>query len=710
MKMRKGNIKMFHKISIKSKFLMMILGIAIACITVVGFQGLQYGKESLSESMYDHLTSLRSARTQQIENYFQETENLMKTFAVEYTIMNAMQEFTSGFSLLDAYHIDTDANTTEELNAYYKQNLLPKLNAHSLEEYTYSTLVPKEEVSQYLQSKYIVNNPSEVGKKELFESAEDGSYYSEVHQKYHPVLRQITKNQGFYDLFLIDAKTQHIVYSVFKEVDFGTSLQNGIYAQSPLGKLVRDIINKPEKGVTKVSDFQNYLPSYNTPQAFFAIPIYDQNTFIGVLATQISSEHLNTITTGDKHWEKDGLGESGEVYIIGRDYKMRSESRKMIQDPDAYLSDINRSKLSKTSKQRINTLKSSILTQSVKSEAAKQANEGESGTIVTRNYLGQKVLSSFAPLNIDGLNWAIIVEKGIKEAEAPIRDFQNALLVSATILATLITFYSIWLAYSFLSPISRMAKGVKEVINSNSREKIQLNRNDEFGDLSDNIDTLIETINTQEQKIEEKSQENDRLLYNILPETIAERVKNGEKNIAESVNNVAVLFSLLKGFDQLSRTMEAQESIERLNELINQFDEQTHKFGIEKITTIGDSYMVASGLIHPRLDYARRMTEFAIKMFEIVDNFNTLHRSNLELSIGIDSGEVMAGIVGEYKFVYDIWGEAVNDANRIAHEALPGTLRVSKAVYTQLTNQEAFQPCEGGSEETYGMHPNAKGA
>jgi class 3 adenylate cyclase len=706
--MRKGNIKLFHKVSIKSKFLMMILGIAVVCIAVIGFQGLNHGKTSLKKSMYDHLTSIKSARTEQIEGYFKENRSLMKTFSSEYTIIDAMNQFKAGFNLLDTYNVTIDENRSKALELFYKKEFLPKLNKNTIEEFSFTSLKPKKAVSQYLQYHYIVNNPSKVGKKDLLNQAEDKSYYSEVHNKYHLALREIIKNQGFYDLFLIDPKNGHIIYSVSKESDFATDLQNGPYAQSSLAKVVKKVINNPEKGVVTVSDFKSYKPSYNIPQAFFAVPIYDQSKFIGILATQISGKDINDITTGHQNWEKQGLGKTGEVYLVGRDYQMRSDARAIIETPEQYRTLIDETDLKEPRKKFITAIKSTVLGQKITSESVKLATEGESGTIITRNYLGKKVLSAYAPLKIEGLNWSIIAEKEIEEAEQPIKKFQNALLISSTILATLITFYAIWLAYTFLAPLTTMSRGVKNIINNKSKDKINLHRDDEFGELSDNIDKMIDTINHQKEELSLKSKENDELLLNILPQTIAVRVKNGEKNIAESVPNVAVLFSTLQGFDQLSQKMEAKESIELLNELINEFDEKAQKLGVEKITTIGDSYMAASGLITPRLDYARKLVEYAHEMFSVIELFNAKHETSLSLAIGIDSGEVMAGIVGKYKFVYDIWGEAVNDANRISHEAKIGTLRVSKAVYDQLTNQENYIACEKGSEETYSTKLSTK--
>ena len=705
---KKENTKLFHKVSVKSKFLMMILGIAVLSIAVVAFQGLYYGKNSLTKSMHDHLTSIQSARTQQIESYFKEKQNLMKTFSSQKSIVDAMGEFTAGFNLLETYNVVIDKNSTEQLNNFYKNSFVPKLNQNSIEAYSFASVLPKENVVKYLQYHYIIENPSESGKKDLMESAADKSYYSEVHQKFHTTMRDIVKNQGFRDLFLIDIKTLHVVYAVHKGVDFSTNLKEGPYAQSSLARVVKKVISNPDKGVVRVADFKNYKPSHNKPQSFFAVPIYEKNTLIGILATQISIDSINDITTGHQNWEHEGLGQSGEVYLVGRDYKMRSDARKIIQNPKDYMKDLNKTDLNPDSKKMIGSIGSTVINQEVRTESVKLATQGEEGMVITRNYLGKKVLSSYAPLHLDGLDWSIIAEKEISEAEQPIRDFQNALLISGTILATLITFYAIWLAYNFLAPVNSMISGLKGIINRETTSKINLNRNDEFGELSNNIDKMIDTINLQHEEIANKEKRNNELLLNILPESIAKRVKSGEDNIAEIVPNVAVLFSTLQGFDMLSNNMTAKESIELLNELIDGFDEHAQNMGIEKITTIGDSYMAASGLNSPRLDYARRITDYAEKMFQVVNAFNMRHNTDITLSVGIDCGDVMAGIVGKHKFVYDIWGEIVNDANRISHEALDGTLRVSTAVYEQLTNQEKYSACEGGSEPTFAMRPISK--
>jgi len=698
-------VKLFHKISIKSKFLMMILGIAILCIAIVGYQGLRHGKESLTKSMYNHLTSLKYSKKQQLENYFQEKKNIMKTFASQKDIIDAMSEFSSAYNLLDIYDVDIDENSSKALQDFYKQKYIKKLNANSIKSYSYMTMMPIRNVSKYLQYHYIVDNPFKIGSKYLLELADDNSYYSQVHKKFHNTFKEIVKNQDFYDLFLIDIKNMNIVYSVYKEVDFATSLKSGVYGNSSLAKIVKKVIANPNKGIVLISDFKNYKPSYNHPQAFFAIAIYDKNKLIGVLATQVSIEKINKITTGDKSWTKEGLGQSAEVYLVGRDYKMRSDARGILENPSKYIKNLKHIDLNAKAKKIVSTMKSTILNQSVYSQSVKLAIEGKNGSIVTKNYFNKEVISSYSPLKIDGLDWVIIAEQEIKEAEEPIKDLQNSLLISSTILATLITFYSIWLAYTFLRPITIITKGVDSIINSKSRQEIILNRRDEFGKLTNSINKMINLINTQEEEIKEYASKNNKLLLNILPENIASKFEKGEKHIAENVQNVAVLFSQLYGFDNFTNNMEAKEAISLLNELINNFDSLALDYGVEKITTIGDSYMAANGLVAPRFDYARRMVEYGMKMFTVIDDFNQKYHAKLKLAIGIDSGEVMAGVVGDYKFVYDIWGEIVSDASHISHEAKAGSLRVSEVVYKQLLNKDEFHKCEGGSELTYGTIP-----
>lgn len=147
--------------------------------------------------------------------------------------------------------------------------------------------------------------------------------------------------------------------------------------------------------------------------------------------------------------------------------------------------------------------------------------------------------------------------------------------------------------------------------------------------------------------VEEKNQENEQLLLNIFPAAITKRLKSGEKNIAESISNVAVLFSDLTGFAKLSDSLTAHETVSILNALISSCDEATERYGMEKIKTIGDSYIAVCGLSVAYLDRDKRSIDFGLEMLKIVRRFNHERGYHLNVSVGINSGDTVAGIVGQ---------------------------------------------------------------
>ena len=182
------------------------------------------------------------------------------------------------------------------------------------------------------------------------------------------------------------------------------------------------------------------------------------------------------------------------------------------------------------------------------------------------------------------------------------------------------------------------------------------------------------------------------LLLSLFPASIAKRLKQGEKNIAESASNVAVLFSDLNGFTQLSDSLSAYEIVSVLNELVTRFDEAAEQYGMEKIKTIGDSYMAVCGLSVPYLDHDRRAFDFALEMLTIVRRFNHENSYQLNVSIGINSGDVVAGIVGRNKFIYDVWGDTINLANALKTACPSGSILVAETVHGRLGDLYDFEP------------------
>lgn len=195
-------------------------------------------------------------------------------------------------------------------------------------------------------------------------------------------------------------------------------------------------------------------------------------------------------------------------------------------------------------------------------------------------------------------------------------------------------------------------------------------------------------IKTQQQKLNYEHEKSERLLLNILPSEIAERLKNKEDIIADHYDSVSVLFADIVDFTKLSEKMTADEIVVLLNDLFFRFDNLVDAYKLEKIKTIGDAYMVVCGLPSPIPDHAQLMVQFAKDMLKVLADYNRENNSHIDLRIGINSGTVVAGVIGKSKFLYDLWGDTVNTAARMESHGLKGHIHITANTKNMLSPNE----------------------
>lgn len=188
-----------------------------------------------------------------------------------------------------------------------------------------------------------------------------------------------------------------------------------------------------------------------------------------------------------------------------------------------------------------------------------------------------------------------------------------------------------------------------------------------------------------------EQQRSEDLLLNILPDPIAQRLKNGEQIIADHCDQVTVLFSDIVGFTKLSAQLTPEQLVHLLNGLFTKFDHLTTKYGVEKIKTIGDAYMVVSGIPEYRTDHGNAIADLALDMRKTTEDFQNNLEKPLNIRIGIHSGPVVAGVIGKKKFAYDLWGDTVNVASRMESHGIAGEIQVSESTYHLLKDQYYFE-------------------
>jgi len=211
----------------------------------------------------------------------------------------------------------------------------------------------------------------------------------------------------------------------------------------------------------------------------------------------------------------------------------------------------------------------------------------------------------------------------------------------------------------------------------------------------------LEMLNQEKELLEVEQMKTEKLMLNILPRPIADRLKRGEKNISGSYPDVTILFSDLVGFTKMSSQTSATDLVKLLNDLFTRFDKRADALGVEKIKTIGDAYMAVAGLPIPRPDHAKLCAELALGMFDDLKEFNQENGKELDMRIGLNSGPVVAGVIGFTKFSYDLWGNTVNTASRMESTSKPGRVQVSPATYEAIKDDFTLE--DGGLMECKGL-------
>lgn len=485
---------------LQTKIFLLFSAITILAIIISGTQTYISIKKVLRDEYFGKLSSIREEKRRQIEMYFEQTNNQIMNLVAMPTIMHAMKEFKTAFHALQ-----DDALTTVETVAEYGQavsNFYHNDYAQKFEEFceevpgNIQSYLPEEFSTIYLQYHYIVQNPHPQGMKEALEVAEEGQGYGHIHAKYHAWIQKYLQRFGFYDLFLIDEHTGHIVYTVEKEVDFATNLLTGPYKDTNLARVFQEARAASHAAHASLADFTPYPPSYMAPAAFIGAPIYDEmGVKIGVVILQISIDTINKIMTGNFQWQQDGLGhQSGETYLVGADFTMRNDSRFLIETPAQHLATLAGLGTSPQVVRQMRAYKTSILLQTVRTVATEEALRGQTNARIMRDYRGVSVLSAYAPVAIPGLQWAIVAEIDADEIFTPLHRLQKLMLCTASGIVGIVLLLSLGLARRMVLPIRHLIAGLETFGAGHLSYRVALASHDEIGQLAGAFNQMADSI------------------------------------------------------------------------------------------------------------------------------------------------------------------------------------------------------------------------
>lgn len=278
----------------------------------------------------------------------------------------------------------------------------------------------------------------------------------------------------------------------------------------------------------------------------------------------------------------------------------------------------------------------------------------------------------------------------------------NSWLAAALFLAVVASVF--FLQGRFVRRTSRLMSAVNRISEGYLDTRIGVSGNDEIGRIAQAVESMAQNLSAAFVALEEKVKiaektavelnnermRSEKLLHNILPATIAQRLQGGEEVIAEVYPEVTVFFSDIVGFTDLSARIGPHETVNLLNAVFERFDELVEKHGVEKIKTIGDSYMVVGGIPHRDPLHCQHVAEFALEAMAFMKEFSNHSPFPVEMRMGVHTGTVAAGVLGKKKFSYDLWGDVVNVASRFESTSVPNRIHVSEAVKVRLSDDFVF--------------------
>jgi methyl-accepting chemotaxis protein len=551
-------------------------------------------KQSLLDAQFEKLTAVKSAKKQEMTSYLKTLEGLLTSLASNKTTKDSFTAFEESFYKIQKESNLDESEIKEKLKSDFSSNYLNSVN------YNIPNVEQKREITAYIpkdingvaaQYVFITQNENKLGEKnKLLFNPKYNFSYMEAHKIYHESFNNILNAFSLYDIFLVDLKG-NVIYTDFKEKDFATNLKDGPYSNSGLAEAYNNALQVSESNIA-FSDFKAYEPSYNQSASFISTPIYIDGVKKGVLIFQLPVDKINSIMSFNGKYKESGLGESGEVYLIGNDYKMRNNSR--------FVDDIDSS--------AVKTLKSTIGVFEIKTTSTKNIFESnKSGYEIINDYRNIPVLSVYEDLNVFGKKWGIVAEKDLDESLKSLFEVRNYMIIVGLISGffTCLVFVII-IKRIIIRPLDTLNNGILNLINSSDvNSKIIVNSEDEIGKISNNFNRYLDNIKKdmdQDLKaIDEARKVMGKVAYGLFNDRIkAKGSSNAVNGMISSIN------------DMLSST---QKNVNVISDTLVQISNAKYDYKVPRLENV-------TGIIAAILDGVRVAQSTINEVMALIDNSN----------------------------------------------------------------------------------------
>ena len=504
--------------SIKFK-LITLVAVSLLVITVgVVSTSLSKASSALVKSNMDLLDAVKESKKDHIKDFFKSIELLLTSKASDIATVESLWSLDDSFQELEEIEGLSHETIQKALVKHYDDEFLNRVN------YKMKDAPAKRETKEYLpkglsgqaaQYLYMVDNTNPVGEKQKLAFNKNFDIeYSKNHIEVHGSYTTLLKNFSLYDIFIVNASGD-VVYSVFKETDYGTNLSEGVYANTGLGKAFQKA-SKLKKGQVAFADFEPFEPSYNTPAIFLASPIIYKGDFEGVLIFQLPTDKINEIMSFKGEYEKAGLGKTGKANLVCDKGCMKNDSR--------FLSGMD--------EQIVKDSGTTVTVVNVKSASTDAISRGKTGSWIVDDYKGHSVLSSYAPIDMFGEKWGIVVEKDESEVLDNVHEIRNTISGISLAVFIVLLLISIYLVQTLIisklatlqSAAYDLAKGEGDLT-----QRIDVPKGDEIYEVAENINGFIEKVRITVSEAKRSSSDNTGIANTLSEASLIIRGKTEDE-------------------------------------------------------------------------------------------------------------------------------------------------------------------------------------
>ena len=655
-----------------------LVGISLIVMSLVlGNYSNNKASQTLTNQINERLVGLRDAKKEQLIDYFKLIDNQLITLASSETVIDASAEFISAF-----HQFDNEASAPEKLKNYYRNEFESKFkeqNGQSID--SLALLNQLDKPARYLQNIYIAENTHPLGSKNLLTSTDDGSQYSQLHTRYHPFLNQYLNRFGYYDIFLVDANTGHVVYSVYKELDFATSLLTGPFKNSGLASTFTRATSL-DSGEIAFEDFAEYAPSYQAAAAFIATPIFSNKQKIAILIFQMPIDKINDITTYQNQWSERGLGQSGETYLIGNDYKMRSQSRFLIEDATSYLTLLKKTNEPAEAINNIERKNTTVGFKTVKNEGIEAALGGQSGVMNTMGEHKSTVISAYTPISIHNVNWALVSEidqvEAFTDIEELITNITFITLATTAVMLLLSVFAAIYLSNFIVTPIRKLSKFI-----SNTASNMDLSQRvadkdiseDEVGVVMSSFNQMLETFDQTLQAVSKASL--------LLSHELNTLQNHFQEVIEKTQNQTDLTIQISAAMEQMATTSEdvarnAQQTSDASHNAAQKADEGNQN--------VHDNLNASKRLAHAMETSSKQMSELEEKTRSITSVLEVIRNIAEQTNLLALNAAIEAARAGEQGRGFSVVADEVRSLAKRTQES---TTEINQIINTLQEGSES---------------------